>query len=79
MRNRTSNLRIPRSDALPLSHRDSAVSEAYYEVTGPPQITDGGSPPGAGKAGRTSRTSMEENAWRLRLDPRTRFEIEPCV
>ena len=32
MRNRTSDLRIPRSDALPLSHRDSMVSEVYYEV-----------------------------------------------
>ena len=32
MRNRTSGLRIPRSDALPLSHRDSTVSEVYYEV-----------------------------------------------
>ena len=32
MRNRTSNLRIPRSDALPLSHRDSTVSEVYYRV-----------------------------------------------
>ena len=32
MRNRTSDLRIPRSDALPLSHRDSTVKEAYYEV-----------------------------------------------
>ena len=31
-KNRTSDLRIPRSDALPLSHRDSAVSEVYYEV-----------------------------------------------
>ena len=31
MRNRTSHLRIPRSDALPLSHRDSMVSEVYYE------------------------------------------------
>ena len=31
MRNRTSDLRIPRSDALPLSHRDSMVSEVYYE------------------------------------------------
>ena len=32
MRNRTSDLRIPRSDALPLSHRDSrSVSEVYYE------------------------------------------------
>ena len=30
MRNRTSNLRIPRSDALPLSHRDPMVSD--YEV-----------------------------------------------
>ena len=28
MRNRTSNLRIPRSDALPLSYRDSMVSNA---------------------------------------------------
>ena len=32
MRNWTSDLRIPRSDALPLSHRDSTVSEVYYEV-----------------------------------------------
>ena len=32
MRNRTLDLRIPRSDALPLSHRDSTVSEVYYEV-----------------------------------------------
>ena len=32
MRNRTSDLRILRSDALPLSHRDSTVSEVYYEV-----------------------------------------------
>ena len=29
---RTSDLRIPCSDALPLSHRDSTVSEVYYEV-----------------------------------------------
>ena len=32
MKNRTSNLRIPRSDAIPLSHRDSTVSEVSYEV-----------------------------------------------
>ena len=32
MKNRTSDLRDPRSDALPLSHRDSKVSEVYYEV-----------------------------------------------
>ena len=32
MRNRTSDLRIPRFDAIPPSHRDSMVSEAYYEV-----------------------------------------------
>ena len=32
MKNRTSDLLIPRSDALPLSHRDSTVSEVYYEV-----------------------------------------------
>ena len=32
MRNRTSNLRIPRSDALPLSYRDSMVSNALYEA-----------------------------------------------
>ena len=31
-RNRTSNQRIPRSDALPLSHRDATVSEVNYEV-----------------------------------------------
>ena len=32
MRNRTSDLRIPRSGALPLSHRDSTVSEVCYKV-----------------------------------------------
>ena len=32
MRNRTSDLRIPRSEALPLSHRDSTVSDVYYKV-----------------------------------------------
>ena len=32
VRNRASDLRIPRSDALPLSHRDSTVSEVYYKV-----------------------------------------------
>ena len=32
MRNRTSDLQIPCSDALPLSHKDSTVSEVYYEV-----------------------------------------------
>ena len=32
MRNRTSDLWIPRSDTLPLSHRDPIVSEVYYEV-----------------------------------------------
>ena len=32
MRNRTSDLRIPRSNALSVSHRDSMVSEVYYEV-----------------------------------------------
>ena len=32
MRNGTSDLRIPRSDALPLSHKDSTMSEVYYEV-----------------------------------------------
>ena len=32
MRNRASDLRIPRSDALPLSHRDTTVSGVYYEV-----------------------------------------------
>ena len=32
MRNRTSNLRIPRLDALPLSHEDFTVSDIYYEV-----------------------------------------------
>ena len=32
MRNRTSDQRIPRSDALPLSHRDATVSEVKYEV-----------------------------------------------
>ena len=32
MRNRTWNPRIPRSDALLLSHKDSTVSEVYYGV-----------------------------------------------
>ena len=32
MKNRTSNLRIPRSDALPLSHRYFKASAVYYEV-----------------------------------------------
>ena len=32
MKNRTSDLRISRSDALPLSHRDSMVSVVCYEV-----------------------------------------------
>ena len=32
MRNRTSDIRIPRPDALPLSHRDSTVREVYYKV-----------------------------------------------
>ena len=32
MRNRVSDRRIPHSDALPLSYRDSTVSEVYYEV-----------------------------------------------
>ena len=32
MRNWTSDLRIPRSNTLPLSHRDSSVSVVYFEV-----------------------------------------------
>ena len=32
MRNRTSDRRIPRSDALPLSHRDFTASDVYCEV-----------------------------------------------
>ena len=32
MRNQTSDLQIQHSDALPQSHRDSMVSEVYYEV-----------------------------------------------
>ena len=32
MRNRTSDLRILRTDALSLSHGDSTVSKVYYEV-----------------------------------------------
>ena len=32
MRNQTSDLWIPHSDALPLSHRDSMASEVCYEV-----------------------------------------------
>ena len=33
MRNRASDLRIPLSDTLPLSHRDSMVSEVSYKVS----------------------------------------------
>ena len=32
MRNRTPDLRISRSDALPLSHRDSMTSKVHHEV-----------------------------------------------
>ena len=32
LRNQNSDLRIPRSDTQPLSHRDSMMSEVYYEV-----------------------------------------------
>ena len=32
MRNETSDLRIPRSDALSLSHRDSMISKVHYQV-----------------------------------------------
>ena len=32
MRNQTSDLQIPCSNALPLSHRDSTVGEVYYKV-----------------------------------------------
>ena len=32
LRNQNSDLRIPRSDTQPLSHRDSTMSEVYYEV-----------------------------------------------
>ena len=32
MRNRAPDLRILRSDALPLSHRESKVSKAHHEV-----------------------------------------------
>ena len=32
MRNRSSDFQSPHSDALPLSHRDSIVSRAYYYV-----------------------------------------------
>ena len=32
MRNRTSDLRFPRSDALPLIHKDSTMSEVYYDL-----------------------------------------------
>ena len=32
VRNWTSDLQIPHSNALPLSHRDSTVSEVYYKV-----------------------------------------------
>ena len=32
MKNQTSDLQIPRSDALPLSHSDSTTSKVYREV-----------------------------------------------
>ena len=32
LRIQTSDLQIPHSDALPLSHRDSTVSKVYYKV-----------------------------------------------
>ena len=32
MRKRTSDLRIPRSDTLPLNFRDSTVSEVHHKV-----------------------------------------------
>ena len=32
MRNRTSDLQTAHTNALPLSHRDSTVSEVYYKV-----------------------------------------------
>ena len=32
LRNQNSDFRIPRSDTQPLSHRDSTMSEVYYEV-----------------------------------------------
>ena len=32
MKNQTSDLQIPRSDALPLSHSDSTMSKVYREV-----------------------------------------------
>ena len=32
IRNRTSNLRIPHPDVLPLSYKDSTMSDIYYEV-----------------------------------------------
>ena len=35
MRNRTSDLWIPHSDALSLSHRDSTVSKVYYGARNP--------------------------------------------
>ena len=35
MRNQTSELRILLSDALPLTHRDSMMSEFYYEEVYP--------------------------------------------
>ena len=42
MRDRTSDLRIPRSDALPLSHEDSTVSEIRLtRVLYTPRISNG--------------------------------------
>ena len=32
MRNQTSDIQIPHSNALPLSYRDLMVSEVYYKV-----------------------------------------------
>ena len=40
MRNRTSDLRTPRIDALPMSHKDSTVIEVYYELIWRRNITE---------------------------------------
>lgn len=63
MRSRSSDLRIPRPDALPLSNRDSMVSEVYYEVlmTGIPLIR-------ILFKGAMSISDIDLNAWKSQND-----------
>ena len=65
MRNRTSDLHIPRSDALPLSHRDSTMSEVYYEV----HIT---------RVLHTARISREGKVFELGKELEKDLAFVPC-